>query len=150
MSTATPSPSSQAYLRNAVLTASPEHLQLMLYDGAIRFALQGREAITAKNWEQVYEKLSRAQRIVLEMDGGLRPDVAPEICARMSALYNFVYRRLVDGCVNHDVEAVDDALRILRYERETWTMLMAKLTAQHGSAPPPEQRPTAGSLSIEG
>lgn len=34
-----------AYLRDAVLTAPPEQLQLMLYDGAIRFATQAREAV---------------------------------------------------------------------------------------------------------
>jgi flagellin-specific chaperone FliS len=32
------------YLRNAVMTASPEQLQMMLYDGATRFARQARDA----------------------------------------------------------------------------------------------------------
>ena len=49
------------YLRDAVMTASPEQLQLMLYDGCIRFALQARDAIEKKDYETSYEKLTRAQ-----------------------------------------------------------------------------------------
>ena len=33
------------YLKTQVMTATPEMLQLMLWDGAIRFAEQGKEAI---------------------------------------------------------------------------------------------------------
>lgn len=148
MSTAAPNP----YLRDAVMTASPEQLQLMLYDGAIRFATQGRDAILARDFEQAFEKCSRAQRIVLEMERGLRPEVAPELCNRLSALYMFVYRRLVDGCVDHDTQAIDDALKILRFERETWVMLMDKIARESAEAvwtcaggPGAE-----GSLSVEG
>jgi flagellar protein FliS len=144
-------PSSQAYLRNAILTASPEQLQLMLYDGAIRFAMQGKAAIEKQNWEEAYERLSRAQRIVLEMDAGLRPEVAPELCQRMSALYMYVYRRLVDGCVQHDTAAIDDALRILRYERETWVMLIEKIATERGAAQDaPAAEAPEGALSLQG
>ena len=86
----------------------------MLYDGAIRFALQGKEAIEREDYENVYEKLTRAQHIVLEMETGLRPEVHREICEQMSALYGFVYRKLVDGSVHKDASAVEDA--ILRRE----------------------------------
>ena len=37
----------QNYLRMRVMTATPEQLQMMLYDGAIRFAEQGRAALEA-------------------------------------------------------------------------------------------------------
>ena len=55
----------QAYLRDAVMTASPEQLHLMLYDGAIRFSLQAKDALKARNYEESYNKLSRAQAIIL-------------------------------------------------------------------------------------
>jgi flagellar protein FliS len=143
--------STNAYLRDAVMTASPEQLQLMLYDGAIRFASQGRDAIEADQYEDVYNKLSRAQRIVLEMQQGLNRDVAPDLCDRMSALYSYIYRRLVDGCVNRDANAVDDAIKLLRFERDTWVMLIEKLTRERGgAAAAPVSEVEAGSLAIEG
>lgn len=124
MTTAT---TTNPYLRESVMTATPEQLQLMLYDGAIRFATQGREAIAAKNHEQSYEKLTRAQNIVIEMLNGLNYEVNRELCERVASIYNFIYRKLIDGNVQRDVSAIDDALRVLRVERETWQILVDKV-----------------------
>jgi len=128
-----------AYLRDAILQATPEQLHLMLFDGAIRFALQGRKAIEEKDYENIYEKLSRAQRIVLEMQSGLRPEVNAELCERMSSLYNFIYRKLVSASVNRNIRDIDEALEILRIERETWAMLLERVNAERGgeSGPAP-------------
>jgi flagellin-specific chaperone FliS len=52
----------QEYLRNAVLTASPEQLQVMLIDGAIRFTLAGRSAIELGDREAAHNALERARR----------------------------------------------------------------------------------------
>lgn len=118
---------SKEYLRNAVMTASPEQLQLMLLDGAIRFATRGIEAIRARDIEAMFNALDRAQRIVLELTNGLRREVNPELVDQMSALYAFIFRRLVEGNLHRDVQAVEDALRILRHQRETWALLIEKL-----------------------
>lgn len=121
---------SQQYLRNAVLTATPEQLQLMLYDGAIRFAARGREALEARQREAAFDALDRAQRIVLELANGINRDVNPPLADRMLALYNFIFQRLIDANVNGSVPALDDALRILRHQRETWVLLMEKLARE--------------------
>ncbi len=128
---------SQEYLKNAVLTATPEQLHLMLYDGAIRFTTRGQEAIRAKDREAAFTALERAQLIVLEMSAGIRRDINPEIADRMGALYNFVYRRLIEANINQDEQAAEDALRILRYQRETWVLLMEKLKKEGVAAPGP-------------
>lgn len=126
----------EEYLRNAVLTASPEQLQLMLYDGAIRFVNQAREAMQAKDIEQTHNYLTRAQRILVEMQGGLRPEIAPDVCKQMASLYNFVYRRLVEANVNKDTVALDEAIQILKHLRETWILLMAKLKEEKAGPSP--------------
>ena len=115
------------YLRDAVMTATPEQLQLMLYDGAIRFSIQAREAIERKDYETSYERLTRAQHIILEMQNGLNHDVNRELCERVASIYSFLYRKLIDASVHRDVHMVDDALRVLRMERETWQMLVDKV-----------------------
>ena len=116
-----------SYLRDSVLTATPEQLQLMLYDGAIRFSHQGRDAIERKDYEASFEKLTRAQHIVQEMQSGLRHEVNPQLCERVASIYNFVYRKLVDASTGRDVGAIDDAVRILRIERDTWQILVDKV-----------------------
>ncbi len=142
----------QSYLRNAVLQASPEQLHLMLFDGAIRFAMQGREAIERKDFEATYDRLTRAQKIVLEMQNGLRPEVNRELCERMSSLYNFIHRKLVSASINADVSDIDDAVKILKIERETWLMLLDKVNAERAGQGGSEIEPTAepGSLSVQG
>lgn len=128
-----------AYLRDAVLTAPPEQLQLMLYDGAIRFATQAREALGGKDIEGSHRLLMRAQSVVLEMLKGLNRELAPALADEMSRLYNFIYRKLVEANINKDLGALDDALGILRYQRETWVMLIDRLRQEAtGGSPSPD------------
>ncbi len=145
------------YLRDAVMTASPEQLQLMLYDGAIRFASQARDAIEKGEIESSYNLLTRAQTIVREMENGLRHEVAPELCGRMAALYRFVFSKLVDANVNKDVNALDGAIKILRHQRETWVIVIDKIQKTQAHAAEPEatesahqDQTQADSISIEG
>jgi len=118
---------SYEYLRSAVMTAAPEQLHLMLIDGAIRFALRGKDALERKDYEAAFNAIERAQRIVLELHSGLKRDVNPDLVDQMASLYNFMYRRLVDANLQHETQGIDDAVRILRHHRETWTLLIDKI-----------------------
>lgn len=128
---------SHEYLKNTVMTARPEQLHLMLLDGAIRFVLQGREAIEQQDREATFNALERAQRIILQMHAGLQRDVNPTLVDQVSSVYSFIYRRLIDANVHQDVEACDEALRIIRHQRETWVMLMEKLAREGNEDQPP-------------
>jgi flagellar protein FliS len=125
-----------AYLRDAVLTATPEQLQLMLYDGAIRFATQAREAIQTKDIEASYNLLIKAESIVLEMQKGLNREIAPALTDQMNRLYAYIYRRLVEANINKDLYALDDALRILTYQRETWGLLVNRVRQERAGRTP--------------
>ena len=140
-----------AYLRTKIMTASPEQLQLMLYDGAIRFATAAKEHMTAGRSEECHNLLLRAQKIVLEMISSLRPEVDEELCNKMSSLYNFVYRKLVDANVRKDPECVEDALVVLRIQRDTWKDLLARLQSErHPTGPAPDPAPQSSTFSITG
>ena len=55
------------YQAMQVLSAKPEKLILMLYDGALRFMKTGIEGIEEKNLEKAHNNLIRAQRIFIEL-----------------------------------------------------------------------------------
>src|SRR5687767_6770717 len=110
----------QNYLRTRVMTATPEQLQMMLYDGAIRFAEQGKAALDAGDFEKSYQSISRVQKILTEVSCGLKHDVLPELCEQLSALYSYVYRRLIEANTKRDAAALDEAIGLLKYQRETW------------------------------
>ncbi|HOB73608.1 MAG TPA: flagellar export chaperone FliS [Phycisphaerae bacterium] len=151
---------SDAYFRNAVLTAPPEQLHLMLYDGAIRFTRQGIEGLESKNLESAFNGFSRAQKIVLEMLNSLNYKVDPVLCRRMASLYNFIYRKLVESSVQRDPAPARDALKLLEYQRETWVMLIEKLreertgtaagTNEPASPSPESVEAEYGTLSVQG
>ena len=122
------------YLKAKVLTATPEQLQLMLYDGAIRFAEKGKAALEAKKFDESYQNISKAEKILLELNCSLKPQLAPELCKNLGGLYMFCYRKLVHANMHRDVPAIDEALKILQYQRETWVMLMQKLSQQKAGA----------------
>ncbi len=125
-----PQAAQQNYLRTRVLTATPEQLQMMLFDGAVRFAEQARIALLAKNWEQSYTSISKCQKIIAELTASLKHDVNPDLCGKLSSLYNFAYRKLVEANVGHQMEPLDEAIKVLKYQRETWALLMEQLGKQ--------------------
>lgn len=126
-------PAPNPYLRTKILTATPEELRLMLYEGALRFCRQAREALEKRDFENSYEGIMRAQKIVLELSTSLNHSIAPELCEKLSALYTYIYRRLVDANLERTIEPLDEAIRLLDFERETWGLLMKKLTEEGGS-----------------
>ena len=125
-----PQAAQQNYLRTRVLTATPEQLQMMLFDGAVRFAEQARLALQAKNWEQSYTSISKCQKIIAELTASLKHDLNPDLCGKLSSLYNFAYRKLVEANVGHQIEPLDEAVKVLKYQRETWALLMEQLGKQ--------------------
>ena len=127
------------YLKTKIMTARPEELRLMLYDGELKFCRQAKVALEKKNYEESYNNLMRAQKIVLELSTSLNYDADPAICQRLSALYTYVYRLLVDANMKRESPIVDEAIKLIEYERETWQMLMKKLAG--------EGRPTDASIT---
>jgi flagellar protein FliS len=146
----------QNYLRTKVLTATPEQLQLMLYDGALRFGEQARAALQEKRFEDSYKLIAKTQKIITELSITLKHDVAPELCGKLAALYTFVYKKLIEANIDHELAPMDEALTILRYQRETWAMLLDQLgkrkaaaAAQNLDMPAPDARMEA-SISMQG
>jgi len=120
------------YLKTRIMTASAEELRLMLYDGAIRFCTQAQTALEGGDIETCYSGLMRAQKIVLELSTSLNHKIDPELCERLSALYTYIYRLLVDANMHRRVDPIKEALKLLQYERDTWQMLIRKLAEDSG------------------
>ncbi|MBX3357163.1 MAG: flagellar export chaperone FliS [Phycisphaeraceae bacterium] len=147
------------YLRTKILTASPEELRLMLLDGAVRFARQGRDALGTKNYEAVYNGFQRCRDILVELITSTRPEVDPDLCAKVSSLYTYMYTELTSASLEKDQTKADHVIQLLEYERETWRMLMDKLAGERGQAnvpdrsrpaPPPPAAAEHRPLSVQG
>jgi flagellar protein FliS len=102
------------------LTAAPQKLRLMLIDGAIRFGRQASQAYAAGNAEQFSSAVERARDIVTELISGIRPDQS-ELTQAARALYAFIFRSLGEAQLLKEPQKIDDALRVLEEERQTWS-----------------------------
>src|ERR1043165_7415674 len=80
-----------AILPTRVLTASPEELRLLLLEGPIKFAHQGRRGLADKDYEASFTGISQCRDIVLELLTTIRPEYDPELAERVRALYTFMY-----------------------------------------------------------
>lgn len=122
------------YLRTKVLTASPAELRMMLLDGAVRFAEQAHDGLVQKDYERMFEGVTRTQGILVELLNGLESKYDPELCQRLSGLYTYMYTRLVAASSQRDGAILEEVLRLLRYERETWQLLLQKVAGEPGGA----------------
>lgn len=113
---------------NKVFSASKEELTLMLYEGAIKFGNQANIAITKKDFPKANSLILRVQDIVRELQVTLDPKY--EISVNINALYDYMYRRLVDANFGKSTEILDEVLGLLREFRDTWKEAM-KLAKQN-------------------
>lgn len=143
----------EVYLVNEVMTATPQKLQLMLLDAALRHAHAAGEHRQAGRLEEAGESIIRCQEIVSEILSALQPKRDQELCRRVAAIYLFVFRRLVAAHLKQDDEPLREAISLLETERETWrqvcelhgaTRLAHHLAPRSGPGDEPQ-----GGLSLE-
>ena len=148
------------------MTASPAGLRLMLLDGALKCAEQGKVGLENDDYEAAYDGISRCQAILMELINALQPEIEPELCERLSSLYTFLYSRLVTANRDREPAVVEEVLGLLQYEHQTWSMLLEKLADENAEASrlqaTPDAQPTqpgasppngsliGGTVSVEG
>ncbi len=120
----------EAYKRQQILTATPEALTLMLYNGALRFMTEGREALEKKDFEEANTALQKAQNIITEFRVTLNMEY--DIAHQLMTLYNYVYDRLVEANLKSDVEKIDEAKHIISELRDAWAKAMVKARKEKG------------------
>lgn len=111
-----------AYHRNAVMTASPAELTLMLYDGAIKFCNIAIIAIEKGDFESANTNIKKAQAIINEFRVTL--DHSYPVWEDFERVYDYIYRRLIDANLQKDKEILEDALKYIREMKDTWKEVM--------------------------
>lgn len=124
--------SPMAYREQAVLTATPEQLVVMLYDGAIRFFRQAEVAYGAGDADVAQTRLAKGEAIVDELLATLDMDAPGDIAERLQAIYVFCKRLLLEARTASDGQKVAIVIRLLGELREAW----AEVAAQGSAAAP--------------
>lgn len=114
-----------AYKRQQVMTASPEDLTLMLYNGAIRFINESLQAIDKKDMETAHAKNMRAQKIMREFM--LTTDMTQEISQKWVQVDEYILHCLVLGNVKKDKAKLEEAKELLTGLRDAWYQAMKQV-----------------------
>jgi flagellar protein FliS len=118
-----------SYRETAILTAPPEQLVIMLYDGVHRFLLQAVAAMREGRADEAGERLGRATAIIDELQCTLDLSVGV-VAERLSGIYIFCRRHLAEGLCEREPEKLERVDALLRDLRDAW--------AQAAAAAPPQ------------
>lgn len=111
-----------AYQRQQIMTASPEELTLMLYNGAIRFVTEAIQGVENKDVEKAHRACLRAQNIVYELM--ITTNTEYEIGKSWVALDEYIIHCLTQGNVKKDKELLEQAKSMLIEFRNVWVEAM--------------------------
>jgi flagellar protein FliS len=107
------------YVADAVTTTSPAGLVTMLYDGLVSDLERAKAAIEQGDHRAANDRLVRAQRIVLELQTGLRPELWSGGPA-LARLYLYFGEQLVKAKLTNDAALVGDLHRLVVPLRDAW------------------------------
>jgi len=135
-----PPPNSyQTYRTTAIQTASPGQLILMLYDGALRFlecALAGFSCDDPLEFNQtIHNNVTRAQRIIQELNYSLNMQVGGDFAANQRRLYNYLDDRLQESNLKKDSAGIQEVVRRLTVVRDAWAEMLTQPHPPEGATP---------------
>lgn len=110
------------YQKNSIETASPAKLTLMLYDGAVKFCNIALEGIDEGNIQKANDNIIKAENIIVEFRATL--DMKYPVAKEFDAVYDYIYRQLVEANMKKDRGALEEALKHIKTMRETWKEVM--------------------------
>lgn len=110
----------QNYRNVAANTADRGEILLALYDGAIRYAETARQAILRKDAAAKGYAVDALLAILLELTMTLDHKRDPDLCAKLTGLYNYFIARIQIAGLRMDAEPMDEVLHQLKGLRKTW------------------------------
>jgi len=115
-------------LQSAAMSASPQQLMLMLFDGAKTAITMARHHMASNEIAPKGKAISKAINII---DNGLKASLeadeadkaALDLVANLSALYDYITQRLLQANLRNDPALLDEADRLLESIGSAWREL---------------------------
>lgn len=108
-------------IETGVVAASPHHLIVMLFDGALAALAMGLQNMKAGNIAGKGQALSKA---ILIIDSGLRASldkkVGGDIALSLDSLYEYMSNRLLLANLKNRPEIVEEVQRLLQDLKNAW------------------------------
>ena len=112
-----------AYRSVEVQSRTPLELVVMLYDGALRFLANGREAIERRDIPARHEAFSRLLAIISELQSTLDIDGGGQVAVQLDELYGFINRRILASAMENSTAPLDEVKPLLEKLRDAWQQI---------------------------
>ena len=113
------------YRQQQILNAAPAERIVLLYNGAIKFLTQAKQAIEAGDIQERYNNNKRAGDIVIYLQDTLDMENGGEIAENLYRIYGYMQRRLMDVDIRNDASAIDDVIAKLQELNVSWKKVAA-------------------------
>lgn len=128
----------ESYSTGSVATqagvANRVELIQMLFDGLIDSLSAARGHIERKAIEEKAKSLTRANRILIGLQGALDFDKGGDLAGNLHELYSYAIRRLLHVNVHNDLEALQEIHSLMSEVRDAWRAVPALVPASALSA----------------
>lgn len=113
-------------VQSGVTDASPHQLITMLLDGALDRIASAKGAMERKDTAQQGAMLGKAISIVDSMRASLDHDQGGELAGNLSALYDYMERRLLEAGAHADAGILEEVSGLLREIKSGWDAIPAE------------------------
>ncbi|QTA38383.1 flagellar export chaperone FliS [Thermosipho ferrireducens] len=127
------------YTEQMVRTASPAKLIELLYVRAIELLEQAGKSIDERNFVEANEAITKCQDIITELNLSLDMQKGGEIAQNLRALYNYMFRVLVDANVKKDKKLLEEVRSLVSELLEVWREAMKKIGNTANQLPDPNR-----------
>ena len=125
-----------AYRKVDIETASQGKLIVMLFNGAIQRAEEGKRQLEKKQIEGAHNNLLRAQDIISELRGALDLK-AGTIAGNLNRIYEYFQHLLIQANVRKDPGPIVECVRMMTVLRDTWQEVFEKTAKEEPLKKPP-------------
>lgn len=115
-------PKADQYLEQKIMTAKPEELTMMLYDGMVKFLKQSILYNDQENIQKTHNTIMRAQAIINELNITLREEY--DVSTNLRQMYAYMNSRLIDANLEKETNILEEVLGFAEELRDTWKKAM--------------------------
>jgi flagellar protein FliS len=106
--------------QTSIVDADRHKLIQLLFDGLIDRLSMAKGQIQQKNYEGKNNLINKAVEIVGGLSSFLDMEKGGEISTNLSALYEYIERKLFEANLNNSIEILDEVIHLVKTVKEGW------------------------------
>ena len=123
------------YFEQMILTASPVELIRLLYQRAINSVRDAREHLKNGRIMERGKSINNAYLVLMELSQSLNAEEAPDLARRLSGLYAYMQKKLLDANLKQQDAPLAEVLSLLTTLDEGWRAVPDSVEAAAPVAP---------------